>query len=81
MTRAEIEALRGVQCGQFHKYAFGEGFNRGEGRKDGPGRPILYATTGNFLKYFGLNDLSELPAIEDLTIPGTAEESIMNIDH
>ncbi len=81
VTRAEIEALRGVSVDSSINTLLERGLIEEKGRKDGPGRPILYATTGNFLKYFGLNDLSELPAIEDLTIPGTAVESIMNIDH
>lgn len=80
VTRAEIEALRGVSVDSSINTLLERGLIEEKGRKDGPGRPILYATTGNFLKYFGLNDLSELPAIEDLTIPGAAVESIMNIE-
>ena len=36
------------------------------GRGEGVGRPILYATTGDFLKYFGLNQLSDLPKLDEL---------------
>ncbi len=81
VTRAEIEALRGVSVDSSLNTLLERGLIEEKGRKDGPGRPILYATTGNFLKYFGLNDLSELPAIEDWTVAGVAVESIMNIDH
>jgi segregation and condensation protein B len=81
VTRAEIEALRGVSVDSSLNTLLERGLIEEKGRKDGPGRPILYATTGNFLKYFGLTDLSELPAIEDWTVAGVAVESIMNIDH
>ena len=81
VTRAEIEALRGVSVDSSINTLLERGLIEEKGRKDGPGRPILYATTGDFLKYFGLNDLSELPPIEEWSAAGTAIESIMNIEH
>ncbi|NLG83512.1 MAG: hypothetical protein GX493_02640, partial [Firmicutes bacterium] len=45
------------------------------GRREGPGRPILYGTTREFLRYFGLRDLTELPPLEDwASAPGAKKE-------
>jgi len=67
ITRAEIEALRGVRVDSAITTLLERGLIREAGRKDAPGRPILYGTTQKFLQYFGLNDLRELPAFEDWT--------------
>jgi len=67
ITRAEIEALRGVRVDSAITTLLERGLIREAGRKDAPGRPILYGTTQKFLQYFGLNDLRELPALEDWT--------------
>ncbi len=64
VTRAEIEAVRGVRC----EYAVSQlqrlGLIDAVGRKDVIGRPMLYATTDAFLHKFGLHNLSELPALQ-----------------
>lgn len=67
ITRAEIEALRGVRVDSAVTTLLERGLIRETGRKDAPGRPILYGTSKKFLQYFGLNDLRELPALEDWT--------------
>lgn len=79
VTRAEIEALRGVSVDSSLSTLLERGLIEEKGRKDGPGRPILYATSGSFLKHFGLNDLSELPAMDD-QIDDTAAELIINAE-
>lgn len=61
ITRVEIEAIRGVKVDGVLETLAKRRFIRTMGRKDVPGRPILYGTTKEFLKYFGLKDLSELP--------------------
>lgn len=61
VTRVEIEAIRGVKVDGVLETLSKRRFIRSMGRKDVPGRPILYGTTREFLKYFGLKDLSELP--------------------
>ncbi|GAB6875974.1 SMC-Scp complex subunit ScpB [Thermaerobacter litoralis] len=61
VTRAEIEAIRGVQSDAGLRALLERGLVREVGRKEGPGRPILYGTTPLFLQQFGLRDLSELP--------------------
>lgn len=61
VTRVDIEAVRGVKVDGVVETLLKRRFIRTVGRKDAPGRPILYGTTREFLKYFGLKDLSELP--------------------
>jgi segregation and condensation protein B len=65
ITRAEIEALRGVRVDSAIATLVERDLIREAGRKDAPGKPILYATTKKFLTYFGLKDLKELPSLED----------------
>jgi segregation and condensation protein B len=61
VTRVDIEAIRGVKVDGVIETLLKRRFIRMVGRKDAPGRPMLYGTTRDFLKYFGLKDLSELP--------------------
>src|SRR5215204_3495577 len=65
ITQPEIEALRGVNSDGVIKTLMDREMIRDAGRKDAPGRPILYRTTEQFLRHFGLADLSELPKLED----------------
>jgi len=50
------------------------------GRKEVPGRPIMYGTTKFFLEHFGLNDLSQLPPLREFKELGEAEQSLLPID-
>lgn len=72
ITKAEIEALRGVSAESAITTLIDKGLIEEAGRKDSPGRPIMYRTTKGFLKYFGLNDLSELPKIPEWIGPEAA---------
>lgn len=65
ITRAEIETLRGVRVDSSLSTLLERGLIQEAGRKDGPGRPILYITTIAFLKYFGLKNLDDLPLVDD----------------
>lgn len=67
-TMPEIEAVRGVSVDGVIHTLMDRGLVREAGRKKTPGRPILYATTQEFLEYFGLNDVSELPDIDMLAV-------------
>ncbi|MCE5321770.1 SMC-Scp complex subunit ScpB [bacterium] len=67
-TMPEIEAVRGVAVDGVIKTLTERGLVKEAGRKQTPGRPILYATTPEFLEYFGLNDISELPDIDMLAV-------------
>jgi len=66
VTRAEIEQIRGVKVEGVLTSLLDKKLAREVGRKEGPGRPILYGTTKEFLKYFGLNSLDDLPVIEGI---------------
>lgn len=67
-TMPEVEAVRGVAVDGVMRTLAERGLVKEAGRKQTPGRPILYATTPEFLEYFGLNDLSELPDIDMLAV-------------
>jgi segregation and condensation protein B len=70
-TRAEIEAIRGVQISKGTLDVLMEaGWIRPAGRREVPGRPLLYATTPAFLAHFGLASRRDLPGIEDLKAAG-----------
>lgn len=67
VTKAKIEAIRGVRVDHVLDTLLERGLIEETGRGEGPGRPVLYGTTTFFLEYFGLKDLSELPALDSLT--------------
>ena len=70
-SRAEIEAIRGVQISKGTLDVLMEaGWVRTAGRREGPGRPLLYATTPDFLTHFGLGSRKDLPGIDDLKAAG-----------
>jgi segregation and condensation protein B len=60
ITRAEIESIRGVQCGDILRSLIEKRLVKISGRKDAPGRPLLYGTTRFFLEHFGLASLEDL---------------------
>ncbi len=66
-TLAEISDLRGVNSATSLKTLLQKKLIKISGRKKVPGLPALYSTTPEFMTYFGLNDLSELPSLEELT--------------
>ena len=71
VSRAEIEAIRGVQISKGTLDVLMEaGWVRTAGRREGPGRPLLYATTADFLTHFGLGSRKDLPGIDDLKAAG-----------
>ncbi|HSV56863.1 MAG TPA: SMC-Scp complex subunit ScpB [Magnetospirillaceae bacterium] len=66
VTRAEIEALRGVGADGMVHILLEKGFIREVGKKDGPGRPVQYGTTKEFLGYFRLESIADLPRLDEL---------------
>ena len=71
VTRAEIEAIRGVQISKGTIDVLMEaGWVRPAGRREVPGRPLMYATTQGFLSHFGLASRRDLPGIDDLKAAG-----------
>jgi segregation and condensation protein B len=72
LTRAQIEAIRGVDCGGVVRALLGRELIGEVGRLETIGRPILYGTTPEFLRQFGLGSLNELPDLPEL--PGLPEQ-------
>ncbi|MGN6154639.1 MAG: SMC-Scp complex subunit ScpB [Sphingomicrobium sp.] len=71
VSRAEIEAIRGVQISKGTLDVLMEaGWVKTAGRREAPGRPLLYATTPDFLTHFGLGSRKDLPGIDDLKAAG-----------
>ncbi|MBD42108.1 MAG: SMC-Scp complex subunit ScpB [Pelagibacteraceae bacterium] len=71
ITRAEIENIRGVQMGRGTIDILIEiGWIKPKGRKNTPGRPLLWATTDQFLEHFSLEDIKHLPGIDELKESG-----------
>jgi segregation and condensation protein B len=65
ITRADIEEIRGVKCEKAIQTLLSKSLIREAGRAEGIGRPILYTTTREFLEYFGLRELSDLPPLPE----------------
>jgi len=77
ITKAEIEAIRGVDVDGVINTLLERDLIRAVARKDVPGRPFLYGTTQQFLELFNLKDLSHLPTLkemEDINLPNIEEE-------
>jgi segregation and condensation protein B len=74
ITRPEIEQLRGVDCGGVLDTLVERRLIKIAGRKEAPGRPIMYTTTPEFLELFGLKDLGGLPDLEELRLIETPRE-------
>ena len=72
VTRPQIDAIRGVNSDSMMKSLLSKGLILESGRADGPGRPILYSTTPEFLQHFGLNSILEMPP---LAAPESEEET------
>lgn len=74
VIRPEIEEIRGVDSGWVLRTLLEKDLIKMTGRKDIPGRPIIYGTTKTFLEHFGLNALSDLPTLRELQPPLAPEE-------
>ncbi len=66
VMKAEVEHIRGVSVDGVVRHLLEKGLIRIAGRSDAPGRPLLYGTTRDFLKHFGLKTLSDLPKVREL---------------
>ena len=79
ITRAEIEAIRGVDVDGVINTLLDRSLIRAVARKDVPGRPFLYGTTPEFLQLFNLKDLTHLPTLkemEEITLPEIPGEEL-----
>ena len=69
VTRADLEAVRGVQCAELLKQLMERGLVKIVGEHESLGRPYLYGTTRQFLELYGLTSLDELPLADSLRRP------------
>jgi segregation and condensation protein B len=69
IMRADVEAIRGVHCGETLRLLMDKGVVKIVGRDDSLGRPVLYGTTKKFLQWFGLKSLKDLPHADQLRSP------------
>lgn len=75
ITRPAMDAIRGVNSDGVLKSLLGKGLVQETGRAEGPGRPILYGITGEFLQHFGLSSLADLPPYDVLDEDTEQEEN------
>jgi segregation and condensation protein B len=75
IIRPAVEEIRGVDSGSVLHTLLEKGLIKMMGRKDLPGRPIVYGTTKTFLEIFGLNALSDLPTLKEIQPPPAPEET------
>lgn len=71
VTKSEMEAIRGVSCDYSVQKLLEKELIAIAGRSEGPGRPLLYATSEKFMEYFGLKDMSDMPKLKDFKTADT----------
>ncbi len=77
VTRPQIDAIRGVNSDSMMKSLLSKGLILESGRADGPGRPILYSTTPEFLQHFGLNSILEMPSLAQPEEEGESHDQML----
>lgn len=80
ITKMEIEKIRGVSCGHAMNKLVEYGLIKELGRLDAPGRPMLFGTTEQFLRSFGVQSIDELPVISDDLVEKFKDEAEMEIE-
>lgn len=80
IVKSEIEEIRGVETSGVVRTLLERKLVRIVGRKEVPGRPIMYGTTKFFLEHFGLNDLTQLPPLREFTELGESDQSLLPMD-
>lgn len=80
IVRGEIEQIRGVETSGVLRTLLERKLVRIVGRKEVPGRPIMYGTTKVFLQHFGLNDLAELPPLREFKELGESEQALLPVE-
>jgi segregation and condensation protein B len=77
ITRPQVDSIRGVNSDGVLRTLLTKGLIDDVGRADGPGRPILYSTTPDFLKYFGLSSYDELPPLDFEEIQESTDPKVL----
>lgn len=70
VTKSDVENIRGVNCDYAVQKLLEKGLVEIKGKSEAIGRPLLYGTTDQFMEYFGINDLNELPTPKDFAQAG-----------
>jgi len=78
VTRPHIDSIRGVNSESALQTLLRYGLVEETGRSEGPGRPILYATTAEFLQHFGLSSLEQMPPLAPVQVPAEAAPADFN---
>lgn len=81
VTRLDIESLRGVNVDGVVKSLLEKNLIRIAGKKDIPGKPFVYGTTRQFLEYFGLNSVDDLPKVEEFTKNSTPAATLLTLSN
>jgi segregation and condensation protein B len=76
ITRVEIESIRGVSSDAMIRKLVAKSLIKEVGRKDSPGRPLMYAVTDDFLDVFNLESIDELPELKDVNLEEDEQQSI-----
>jgi segregation and condensation protein B len=79
ITRSEVEAIRGVNIGGIMRNLMERRLVKIVGKKDVPGKPMMYGTTMEFLQYFGLKDLSALPTLKEFQELEAGEDAMEEV--
>jgi segregation and condensation protein B len=77
VTRPQIDSIRGVNSDSMMKSLLSKGLILESGRADGPGRPILYSTTPEFLQHFGLNSILEMPPLAKAEVEEPKQDELL----
>ena len=80
LVRAEIEEIRGVETSGVLRTLLERKLVRIVGRKEVPGRPIMYGTTKFFMEHFGLQDITQLPPLREFKELGEAEQALLPME-
>jgi segregation and condensation protein B len=77
ITRPGVDAIRGVNSDGVMRSLLSKGLVEDVGRAEGPGRPILYGTSSEFLQHFGLASLDEMPAYDTAQVEQAEQKSLL----
>lgn len=81
ITRVEVDEIRGIESGHIVRKLLAKGLLKEAGKSDLPGKPILYKTTDEFLDYFGMSTIKDLPDINSITIEEPEEKDLFKSNY
>ena len=81
ITRVKVDEIRGVESSHIVRNLLAKGFLKEVGKSDLPGRPILYKTTDEFLDYFGMSTIKDLPDLDSIVIEEKEEKDLFKSNY